>query len=65
MKAEGRSPQKDTNYLMALKLGNSPEFEGRVWAYLEAQESEPAREMAEYLFLERSRDEVIGELFSY
>lgn len=63
MEAEGKVPESDGSYLMALKLANSPQFEASLWEYLESQESEFAREMAEFLFLESSRDDVLREFF--
>ena len=64
MDNQGRSSVSDANYLMALKLANHPEFETSVWQYIEKQESEAAREVAEFMFIERSRDEILGSYFS-
>lgn len=64
MERNGRSPVKDANHLMAMKLANHPEFEASVWEYIENQESEPARELAEFMFIESSRDEVLSSYFS-
>ncbi|WP_372972175.1 hypothetical protein [Marinobacter sp.] len=64
MEGDGRSPETDASLLMALKLANNAGFESAVWDYIENQESEAAREVAEYLFIERSRDEVLNSYFS-
>ncbi len=64
MEGDGRSPETDASLLMALKLANNPRFESAVWGYIENQESEAAREVAEYLFIESSRDEVLNSYFS-
>lgn len=63
MEKNGRSPAKDANYLMAMKLANHPGFEASVWHYIENQESEPARELAKFRFIENSRDEVLSSYF--
>lgn len=64
MQKSGRSPENDANLLMTMKLANHPEFENAVWKYIEDQESEAAREVAKYMFIESSRDEVLNSYFS-
>ncbi|MFL1406564.1 hypothetical protein ACJO2E_14610 [Marinobacter sp. M1N3S26] len=64
MEENGRSADADANYLMAMKLANHPDFESHVWQYIEKQESESARQVAEYLFIESSREEVLHSYFS-
>ena len=63
MDKSGRSADADANYLMAMKLANHPDFETHVWQYIESQESEAAREIAEFMFIESSREEVLNSYF--
>lgn len=63
MDEAGRSVEDDANYLMAMKLANHPDFESSVWRYIENQASGAAREIAEFMFIESSRDEVLNSYF--
>ncbi|NWO04775.1 MAG: hypothetical protein HLX50_03485 [Alteromonadaceae bacterium] len=63
MNKTGRSAEDDANYLMAMKLANHPDFETSVWRYIENQKSDAAREAAEFMFIESSRDEALNSYF--
>ena len=57
------TPATNANYVMALKLLESPKFDDAVERYIAVQESEAAQEMARFQFIERDRDAVISDLF--
>lgn len=64
MDKSGRSSASDANYLMAMKLANHSEFESAVWRYVENQDSEAAREVARFMFIEISRDNILSSYFA-
>ncbi|PAU76416.1 hypothetical protein CK501_15890 [Halovibrio salipaludis] len=57
------TPATNANYVMALKLLESPKFDEVVERYIVEQESDAAREMARFQFIERDRETVINNLF--
>lgn len=60
---DSETPAIHADYVMALKLLESPKFDEAVAHYIAEQESEAAKEMARFQFVERERGTVINDLF--
>ncbi len=64
MEDEKPDPLMNPTYLMAIKLAGVIGFKEAAWSYIKNQKSEAAREMAKYMFIESTRDDILQKYFS-
>jgi tetratricopeptide (TPR) repeat protein len=63
MEAEGRASAAEETYLLALRMAGDDTFDQALERYMSDLDSEVAREMAHFKFVEGRRDEIIQRLF--
>ena len=59
IESESKTSAGKETYLLALRLAENDAFEDELDTYLESLESDTARDMAQFKFIESSRDDLL------